>query len=144
MTKNTGGGKKHKRGARPTMGKREIIIKEDQQEYGLVDKMLGDMRCLVLCSDSTTKVCHIRGKFKRRVWINPGDTVLISTREFEDDKADVIHKYNPDEAELLKLNGEFDPSMYKNLSNQDGTTNVQQLVMETTDDVDDNFDFNDI
>jgi hypothetical protein len=48
MTKNTGGGKKHKRGARPTMGKREIIIKEDQQEYGLVDKMLGDMRCLVI------------------------------------------------------------------------------------------------
>ena len=141
MTKNTGGGKKHKRGARPTAGKRELIIKEDHQEYGQVDKMLGDMRCLVLCSDSTTKVCHIRGKFKRRVWINPGDTVLISLREFEDDKADVIHKYSPEEAELLKFKGEFDPSLYKNLSNQDGSTNVQQLVMEITDHENENIDF---
>jgi translation initiation factor 1A len=142
MTKNTGG-KKHKRGARPTGGKRELIIKEEQQEYGLVDKMLGDMRCLVMCSDSTTKVCHIRGKFKRRVWINVGDTVLISTREFEDEKADVIHKYSPEEAEMLKYNGEFDPSLYKNLSNQDGSANVQQLVMEV-DTTNDDVDFEDI
>jgi translation initiation factor 1A len=144
MTKNTGGGKKHKRGARPNVGKREVIFKDDHQEYGLVDKMLGDMRCLVLCSDSTTKVCHIRGKFKRRVWINPGDTVLISTREFEDEKADVIHKYSPDEAELLKYNGEFDPSLYKNLANQDGSTNVQQLVLEVDLGKDDHVDFENI
>jgi|UniRef100_A0A6C0K2M7 translation initiation factor 1A len=133
MVKNTGGGKKKKRGARPSTGfKREVIFKEDLQEYGVVDKMLGDMRCSVLCSDATTKVCHIRGKFKRRVWINVGDTVLISLREFEDDKADVVHKYTPEEAEILKIQGEFDPAMYKNLANGDGSSNVQQLLVDTT------------
>jgi translation initiation factor 1A len=133
MTKNMGGGKKKKRSARPTTGfKREVIFKEDMQEYGVVDKLLGDMRCLVLCSDATTKVCHIRGKFRRRVWINNGDTVLIALRGFEDDKADIIHKYTPEEAEVLKIQGEFDPSMYKNLSNDDGTSNVQQLLVDTS------------
>lgn len=133
MTKNVGGGKKKKRGARLTTGfKREVIYKEDMQEYGIVDKLLGDMRCLVLCSDATIRVCHIRGKFRRRVWINNGDTVLIALRGFEDDKADVIHKYTTEEADILKTQGEFDPSMYKNLSNEDGTSNVQQLLVDTS------------
>jgi translation initiation factor 1A len=126
-----GGGKKKKRGARSSSNfKREVIFKEDMQEYGVVDKVLGDMRVLVLCSDSTTKICHIRGKFKRRVWINVGDTVLISLREFEDGKADVIHKYTPEESEILKFQGEFDPSKYKNLTNEDGTSNTQILLQE--------------
>ena len=132
MTKNIGGGKKKKRGARQNYnGKRELQTKEEYQEYGLVEKMLGDMRCSVLCSDSTIKVCHIRGKFKRRVWINPGDTVLISLREFQDEKADIVHKYTPDEADLLKCNGEFYPNQFKNLTNTDGTSNIEQIVKDS-------------
>jgi translation initiation factor 1A len=113
MVKNVHGGNKSKRGKRSaylTDSKRVLQYKEDMQEYGVVEKMLGDMRCSVLCSDSTVRVCHIRGKFKRRVWINMGDTVLIALRDFEDGKADVIHKYNAIEAELLKAHGEFDPT----------------------------------
>ena len=33
-----------------------------------------------------------------QVWINQGDIILISLREFQDDKADVIVKYTADEA----------------------------------------------
>ena len=40
----------------------------------------------------------IRGKLRNRVWINAGDIVLLSLREFGDDKADLIHKFYPDEA----------------------------------------------
>jgi translation initiation factor 1A len=32
------------------------------------------------------------------VWINQGDIVLLSLRDFQDDKADVIVKYTADEA----------------------------------------------
>lgn len=32
------------------------------------------------------------------MWINQGDIVLLSLREFQDDKADVIVKYTADEA----------------------------------------------
>jgi initiation factor 1A len=33
-----------------------------------------------------------------QVWINQGDIILISLRDFQDDKADVIVKYTSDEA----------------------------------------------
>jgi len=34
----------------------------------------------------------------RQVWINQGDIILLSLREFQDGKADVIVKYTADEA----------------------------------------------
>ena len=33
-----------------------------------------------------------------QVWINQGDIILLSLRDFQDDKADVIVKYTADEA----------------------------------------------
>ena len=42
-----------------------------------------------------------------QVWINQGDIILISLREFQDDKADVIVKYTSDEARNLKAYGEL-------------------------------------
>ena len=42
-----------------------------------------------------------------KVWINAGDIVLVSLREFQDSKADIIHRYNADEARNLKQYGEL-------------------------------------
>ena len=39
---------------------------------------------------------------RRRVWITAADIILVSLRDFQDDKADVIDKYTPDEARKLK------------------------------------------
>ena len=44
---------------------------------------------------------------RRRVWINAGDIVLIGLRDFEEDKADIIHKYTTDEARQLQAFGEL-------------------------------------
>lgn len=44
---------------------------------------------------------------KNRVWINVGDIVLISLRDFQDEKADIILKYFDEEAKLLKSYGEL-------------------------------------
>lgn len=107
----TGGGKKNRRRGKnisSQLHKREIIFRDDQQLYGQVEKLLGDKRVLCKCSDQLERVCHIRGKFHRRVWINPGDIVLLSKREFEHEKADIIHKYTPEEGRFLIENGEFD------------------------------------
>ena len=38
----------------------------------------------------------------QQVWINQGDIVLLSLRDFQDDKADVIVKYTADEARNRK------------------------------------------
>lgn len=42
-----------------------------------------------------------------QVWINTGDIILISLRDFQDDKADVIVKYTVEEARNLKQYGEL-------------------------------------
>lgn len=42
-----------------------------------------------------------------QVWITQGDIILLSLRDFQDDKADVIHRYTPDEARSLKTYGEL-------------------------------------
>ena len=44
------------------------------------------------------------------MWVNAGDIVLVGLRDFQDDKADVIHKYNADEARNLKAYGELPES----------------------------------
>jgi translation initiation factor 1A len=107
------GGKTRKRGKNSTEGtsfKRELITKEEGQEYGVVTKMLGNGRLEAYCYDGKTRMCHIRGKMRKKVWVNQGDTVLIGLRDYQDDKADVIHKYNPDEARQLKKMGELPDS----------------------------------
>ncbi|PIO28427.1 hypothetical protein AB205_0139080, partial [Aquarana catesbeiana] len=41
------------------------------------------------------------------VWINTSDIILVGLRDYQDNKADVILKYNADEARSLKAYGEL-------------------------------------
>jgi len=109
MPKNKGkGGKNRKRGKNEAEDeKRELVFKEDGQEYAQVLKMLGNGRCEVQCIDGTKRLSHIRGKMHKKVWIASGDIILVGLRDYQDEKADVILKYQPDEARLLKAYGEL-------------------------------------
>lgn len=112
MPKNKGkGGKKHKRGKKDVGEARELYIKEENQVYAVVEKMLGNAKIRAQCGDGKTRLCIIRGKMRKKVWINVGDLILLGLRSFQDDKADVIHKYNSDEARKLKKMGEVAESM---------------------------------
>ncbi|EOR00256.1 Eukaryotic translation initiation factor 1A [Wallemia ichthyophaga EXF-994] len=109
MPKNKGkGGKNRRRGKNDNENdKRELIFKEEGQEYAQVSRMLGNGRLEASCFDGNKRLGHIRGKMRKKVWIGNGDIVLLSLREFEDEKADIIHKYSPDEARALKQYGEL-------------------------------------
>ena len=109
MPKNKGkGGKNRRRGKNENeREKRELVFKEDGQEYAQVLKMLGNGRLQALCFDGVERLCHIRGKLRKKVWINQGDIILIGLRDFQDERADVLLKYNPDEARSLKAYGEL-------------------------------------
>ncbi|VDK74616.1 unnamed protein product [Anisakis simplex] len=69
--------------------------------------MLGNGRLTAFCFDGKQRLCHIRGKLRKKVWINTGDIILVGLRDYQDDKADVILKYNPDEARNLKACGQL-------------------------------------
>ncbi|TSK98468.1 Eukaryotic translation initiation factor 1A [Bagarius yarrelli] len=88
------GGKNRRRGKNENESeKRELVFKEDGQEYAQVIKMLGNGRLEAMCFDG--------------VWINTSDIILIGLRDYQDTKADVILKYNADEARSLKAYGEL-------------------------------------
>ncbi|KAJ1786276.1 Translation initiation factor 1A [Coemansia sp. RSA 2399] len=108
--KNKGkGGKNRRRGKndKDESSKRELIFKEEGQEYAQVVKMLGNGRLEASCFDGINRLAQIRGSMRKKIWINQGDIVLVSLREYQDSKGDVIQKYNPEEARLLKQYGEL-------------------------------------
>jgi len=108
MPKNKGkGGKNRRRGKNENEEKRELQFKEDGQEYAQVLTMLGNGRLKAACFDGTNRLCHIRGKLRKKVWVNQGDIVLVGLRDYQNDKADVILRYSADEARNLKAYGEL-------------------------------------
>ena len=81
---------------------------EDNQEYAQVIKLLGNCRCTVSCIDGTERLAHIRGTMtKKKQWIKAGDIILVSLREFEQNKCDVIYLYTLKEGRKLKSLGEL-------------------------------------
>lgn len=103
MVKNKIGGKGHKKSKKPTdeISNKQLILKEDEQEYAKITKLLGNCHCNVLTDDGIELQCGIRGNMRKRVWINNGDFVLISLRDFQSYKGDIIHKYSDTDARTL-------------------------------------------
>ena len=65
------------------------------------------LRLIALCFDGEKRLAHIRGKLRKKVWINNGDIILLSLRDYQDEKGDVLLKYSADEARSLKAYGEL-------------------------------------
>ncbi len=64
------GGKNRRRGKNEGEIKRELIFKEDGQEYAQVLRMLGNGRLEAQCFDGEKRLAHIRGKLRKKVWVN--------------------------------------------------------------------------
>lgn len=113
MPRNIGlGGKNKKKGKKFGEVTRELEFKEEGQEYGQAIRLLGDCRLEILCSDGEKRAGHIKGSLRRRIFINMGDIVLVSLRDFEKEKCDIILKYTEDEVRKLKKAGEI-PETFK-------------------------------
>jgi translation initiation factor 1A len=106
MVKKTGGGNKHKKkknNPSTTEIERELVFKVESQEYGQVSRLLGNCRLEIQCFDGKTRLGNIRGSMRKKVWIKVNDVVLVSLRDFEDGKCDIIHKYESKEVNRLKM-----------------------------------------
>lgn len=103
-------GKDDTRPSRNRKLKGELIFREEGQEYAQVTKMLGNCWLEAKCADGKKRLCHIRGNMRRKIWVARGDIILVGLRDFQDSRADVIHKYLPNEARNLKSYGELSVS----------------------------------
>ena len=97
------------------MGKRKVVSEEVIHDMvlptandvlGIAVKLLGFDRIMVKCQDGRERLCRIRGKMKRRVWIREGDIVLVSPWDFQTDKrGDIFWRYTRGQADWLRKNG---------------------------------------
>nr|XP_023701013.1 MAP7 domain-containing protein 2-like isoform X3 [Paramormyrops kingsleyae] len=142
MPKNKGkGGKNRRRGKNENESeKRELVFKEDGQEYAQVIKMLGNGRLEAMCFDGVKRLCHIRGKLRKKVWINTSDIILVGLRDYQDNKADVILKYNADEARSLKAYGELPEHAKINETDTFGPGDDDEIQFDDIGDDDDDID----
>jgi len=115
---------------------RTIIEPDDEQEYGVVQDMLGNGRLRALCSDGVIRVGRIRGsmrKYAGKVIIEKGDLIIVARREWEDDKVDVVHKYTHEEMSKLLRGNYLTPCIVKAINQTDtdvGSSHDYVVFME--------------
>ena len=111
MGKNKGkGGKTRKKGKNADAEEipREIIFKENElQEYAKITKSLGNCRCETIDPNKNIRIGIIRGSMRKKIWIKQDDIVLLSLRDFQKNKADIILKYSKSEVRFLQFQKEI-------------------------------------
>jgi translation initiation factor 1A len=97
------------------VGKRKVVNEDDMGRVpvpsgndvlGVAIKLLGFDRIMVKCQDGHERLCRIRGKLKRRVWIRVGDIVLVSPWDFQSDtRGDIFGRYKKNQTTWLRSQG---------------------------------------
>lgn len=106
------GGKKKKKGKKkPQVAKRKLRFCDANERYAQVKTLLGDRRVEVHVPNEGLRKAHIPGRFRKRVWINKDDWVLIQYRDCdarEDGFCDIIYVYKMEEVRKLERSGEIE------------------------------------
>lgn len=115
MVKNDKGGNKTKSKARKNQQyevkvKYEDCIKSDEQEYAKIIKVNGGGRYELDCFDGIKRLGIARGNIKRNGKVSLGQIVLVSKRDYQDTKCDLLHFYSIEEVRCLVENGDISSS----------------------------------
>ncbi len=82
-----------------------IPQKSANEILGTVESLLGANKLRVRCMDGVVRLTRIPGKIKKRMWIREGDVIIIVPWSFQNEKADIIWKYTPPQANWLERKG---------------------------------------
>jgi translation initiation factor 1A len=80
-------------------------IPRGEEVIGIIEERLGGNKMKVNCLDGKTRNSRVPGRLKRKLWLRPGDVVLVEPWELDKSKGDVIFKYPSNQIEWLKRNG---------------------------------------
>ena len=80
-------------------------LPKEGELLGVVEERLRSAKIRVSCTDGEVRICRIPGHLKRRVWVREGDIVLIKPWEIDNSKADLVWRYNRQQADYLRKNG---------------------------------------
>jgi len=85
---------------------RRIRLPRKGEVLGIVDQMLGADRLRVQCEDGRSRICRIPGRLRKRVWMHPGDLVLVKPWVVQtDERGDVEFRYTGTQASWIKRKG---------------------------------------
>ena len=102
---NIKGGKKHKRNKNQVVHEKTLRLKEDGQEYAQISRCLGNCRFTVLCFDGKERMATMCGGMRKRRFVNQNDIVLVSLRDWQDEKCDIIDNYDDNLTRKMKDKG---------------------------------------
>lgn len=116
MPSNTKGGKGYKKKKKQANVYEPVYVERQMgQMVARAIRLLGNRNVLCYSNDNILRMCHICGKMKGRVFIDPGDVILISLRDFNMGATaaelklvktgDIIAKYPPEQYKSLKEEG---------------------------------------
>ena len=130
MTKNKG------KSLNKAPTKRTMIYKQDMEEYAQIIRMLGDRRVTVMFPNKEEFIAMIPGRFRKRCWMKVGDVVVVSRRDFQDSKMDILHKYTDDEVKILAKEYEIPPFFLDTVTDPTSLENVVAFEAEDEEDID--------
>lgn len=83
-----------------------VRVPRGKEVLGRVEQRAGANRMIVSCFDGKQRNCRVPGRLKRKLWIRPGNIVLVEPWEFEGDKkGDIIFTYTPAAIQWLERKG---------------------------------------
>lgn len=80
-------------------------LPKGREVIGIIEQRLGGNRMMISCTDKKSRNCRVPGRLRRRLWLRPGDVVIVEPWELDNEKGDVLFKYRPNQVEWLKKNG---------------------------------------
>lgn len=132
---NQQGGKNYKKSKHSTgeqQGKIQEADAREGQMYGRIVKVLGNLCFQVYGNDGRIRICKVCGAMRKRIWINMGDIVIISLREFEvSDK--VIGVDRVKQTERGDIIYKFEQSLLSKAKKIEGINQSLFIQLETVD-----------
>jgi translation initiation factor 1A len=151
MPPNAKGGKGYKKKKKQGNTDEPIFIDRQMgQMPARAIRLLGNRNVLCYSNDNVLRMCHICGKMKGRVFVQPGDVVLITLRDFmmsanekqlkEVKTGDIVAKYDSRQFSALKKEEGVNQKIFMKLESgghcvgEVGTdyTDVEMNVVEDT------------
>lgn len=84
----------------------KIRIPKNTEVLGVIEAMVGGDKLKVKCDDGNTRICRIPGKLRKRVWMKPGDLVLVEPWNVQsNERGDIAFRYTTTQANWLKRKG---------------------------------------
>jgi translation initiation factor 1A len=82
-----------------------VKLPRGREIIGVIEQRVGGARMIVKCVDGKARNCRVPGRLKRELWLREGDVVIIEPWEFDNEKGDILFKYNPTQIDWLRRKG---------------------------------------